>query len=436
MMKRNAAWLIVLLGLGTLPLFAAPLKMWRMETARPDCRPGVEFNSAPNAYTVKLDEKTGMFGKWVAIYKLPASGNGCKFQVRHNAGADVVAGELVVCSVSWQDAAGKDVVTAYMEPEGDGLFTRTLRRPKDAVTVRISMGVRNYYKPVTFSDVVCEAVDINPRPVRIVVSKCSPQWGGRATCEDNLARMEKVWQLLEINQEKPDLVVFPETFLTRAVRNLGIDKGAQTIPGPHTAWAAAWAKKLNTNVVVSLREKNDGRYYNSAVVIDRAGKIAGVYRKTQLCISEYENGYDWGTDLPVFQLDFGKIGVLICWDLWFPEAARTLRLRGAEVIAYPIAATGRKHFDWMWSSRAMENGVVLAASIAGGDTCPARVVMPDGEVAAETYYQQTYAAATVDLSDLPVNIPWLSVGSGAGESRSFYIHERHPELYRSLSDKR
>ena len=79
---------------------------------------------------------------------------------------------------------------------------------------------------------------------------------------------------------------------------------------------------------------------------------------------------------------------------------------------------------------------VLAASIAGGDTCPARVVMPDGEVAAETYYQQTYAAATVDLSDLPVNIPWLSVSSGAGESRSFYIHERHPELYRSISDKR
>ena len=162
----------------------------------------------------------------------------------------------------------------------------------------------------------------------------------------------------------------------------------------------------------------------------------GVYRKTQLCISEYENGYDWGTDLPVFDLDFGKIGVLICWDLWFPEAIRVLRMRGAEVIAYPIASTGRKYFDWMWQTRAMENGIVLAAAISGGDTCPSRVVMPDGEVIAETYYQQTYAAATVDLSDLPVNIPWLSVGSGAGESRSFFIHERHPELYRILSGDR
>ena len=54
-MKRKFVWLIVLMGLGMLPLSAAPLKMWRMETARPECRPGVEFHSAPNAYTVKLD---------------------------------------------------------------------------------------------------------------------------------------------------------------------------------------------------------------------------------------------------------------------------------------------------------------------------------------------------------------------------------------------
>ena len=174
--------------------------------------------------------------------------------------------------------------------------------------------------------------------------------------------------------------------------------------------------------------------YNSAAVIDRSGKVVGVYRKTQLTIGEYEGGYHWGDDFPVFDLDFGRIGVLICWDMWFPEAIRTLRLKGAEVIAYPIASTSRKHFDTMWRARAMENGVVLAASISGGDTCPSRIITASGELLAETYTPQTYAAATVDLADLPVYLRFLSVSCGAGESRSFYMQERHPELYGNLSD--
>lgn len=82
----------------------------------------------------------------------------------------------------------------------------------------------------------------------------------------------------------------------------------------------------------------------------------------------------------------------------------------------------------------MENGVVLAASISGGDTCPSRIITASGELLAETYTPQTYAAATVDLADLPVYLRFLSVSCGAGESRSFYMQERHPELYGNLSD--
>ncbi len=400
----------------------------------PANRPAADFQEKDGAYSVRLDRAQGTAGRWNFIYDLTDDITACCCRLRHNGGKDAVKKALIPCWMSWLDADGINIETSYLEAQGLDSFSRALRRPAGAVRLQFSFGVRYWGDEVTFRDIECIPVTLRDRKVRIVVAKITPAAENKATCEDNQARMESVFTQLEQAGEKPDLVVFPETLLTRWVRNLGPDLGTQPIPGPHTDWAAAWAKKLHTNVVVSLRESCDGRYYNSAAVIERDGNLVGVYRKTQLTIGEYEGGYHWGEDFPVFDLDFGKVGVLICWDMWFPEAMRTLRLRGAEVIAYPIAATSRKHFDTMWRARAMETGVVLAASISGGDTCPSRIITPDGELQAETYTPQTYAVATVDLADLPMNMRYLSVDRGAGETRSFYTQERHPELYRALCD--
>ena len=428
-MKRIVVLVAVWLVAGAFSLSGAPLDVVKSVSWRPESCPGAEFKTGKGTYSVKLDKKTGSFGKWTATYCLPSGFNGCRFQVRHNAGMDAVAKSLIVCTVNWLDGKGNILRSSAMEADKNGVFHSTLRRPEGAETAEIAMGVRYYSREVTFSDVVCEPVSVPVRKVRIVATKIMPASYGKASCEDNQNRMEYVLKELERVGEKPDLVIFPETLLTRWVKNLGIGKGAQPIPGPHTHWAGKWAKKLNTNIVVSLRELKDGAIYNSAAVIDRTGKVVGVYRKTQLTIGEYGNGYDWGTELPVFDLDFGRIGVLICWDMWFPEAVRTLRLKGAEVIAYPIAGTGRSHFDWMWRTRAMENGLVLAASISGGDTCPARIITASGELLSETYYPQTYAAATVDLDEWRSRKPCQTEESGF-----FNIQGRHPELYRGLSD--
>ena len=413
----------------------APLVAAERSTYCPANRPAAVFQEKDGVYSVRLDGVYGTAGRWNFIYDLTEDITACFCCLRHNGCREAVKKALISCWMSWLDADGVNIETSYLEADGPDSFSRALRRPAGAVRLQFSFGVRYWGEEVTFRDMECIPVTLRDRKTRIVVAKITPAMGGAATCEDNQNRMESVFRQLEQAGEKPDLVVFPETLLTRWVRDLGPDLGCQPIPGPHTDWAAGWAKKLNTNVVISLRESADGRYYNSAAVIDRSGAIAGVYRKTQLTIGEYEGGYHWGEDFPVFDLDFGKVGVLICWDMWFPEAIRTLRMRGAEVIAYPIAATSRRHFDTMWRARAMENGVVLAASISGGDTCPSRIITPDGELQAETYTPQTYAAATVDLADLPVNLQYLSVDRGAGESRSFYIQERHPELYRELADQ-
>ena len=411
-----------------------PLKMASYGHHTPLNRSGVTLEEKEGGYAVRMERPRGSCGRWHFVYDLAPEVTACHCRVRHNGSKENCAKGLILGWMSWLDADGRNIETCYLEAEGSGVLSRAMPRPEGAVQLMIGASLRYCSDEVIFRDIVCTPVTLKERKARIVVAKITPAQGGSATCEDNQARMESVFKQLEQAGEKPDLIVFPETLLTRWVRDLGPEMGAQPIPGPHTDWAANWAKRLNTNVVVSLREKDNGVFYNSAAVIDRSGRIVGVYHKSQLCIGEYECGYDWGTELPVFELDFGKIGVLICWDMWFPEAIRTLRLRGAEVIAYPIAATSRKHFDWMWRVRAMENGVVLAAAISGGDSCPSRVISATGELLAESYTPQTYAAATVDLRDPKMFLRYLSVDSGAGESRTFYTHERHPELYRSLSD--
>ena len=101
---------------------------------------------------------------------------------------------------------------------------------------------------------------------------------------------------------------------------------------------------------------------------------------------------------------------------------RDARGSGAELVSKP---QGRMLWD--------KNGIYLAAAISGkSDGCPSRIVSPAGKVMAETWKEQTYAAATIDLRDPPVNLPWLSVTEGDGETRTFYTHERHPTLYRDL----
>ena len=116
----------------------------------------------------------------------------------------------------------------------------------------------------------------------------------------------------------------------------------ETIPGPSTEHFGALAKELNIVLVLSLFEKRTaGLYHNTAVVIERNGSIAGKYRKMHIPDDPayYEKFYFTPGDLgfePI-QTSVGRLGVLVCWDQWYPEAARLMALRGAEVLIYPTA---------------------------------------------------------------------------------------------------
>ena len=153
---------------------------------------------------------------------------------------------------------------------------------------------------------------------------------------------------------------------------------AEPIPGPTTEQLAVAAKQNDVVIVAGVFEKRTaGLYHNSAVVFDSDGSTAGVYRKMHIPDDPffYEKFYFTPGDLGFqsFQTSVGKVGVCICWDQWFPEAARLTALTGAEILVYPTAIGwqapekaqfGKSQLDaWqtMMRSHANANGVFLVA---------------------------------------------------------------------------
>jgi N-carbamoylputrescine amidase len=117
---------------------------------------------------------------------------------------------------------------------------------------------------------------------------------------------------------------------------------AETIPGPSTEYFGALAKEQQVVIVTSLFEKRaTGLYHNTAVVLERDGSIAGKYRKMHIPDDPgyYEKFYFTPGDLGFRPIDtsVGRLGVLVCWDQWYPEAARLMALAGAELLIYPTA---------------------------------------------------------------------------------------------------
>ncbi|MDD5276258.1 MAG: carbon-nitrogen hydrolase [Methylovulum sp.] len=142
-----------------------------------------------------------------------------------------------------------------------------------------------------------------------------------------------------------DLVVLPELHLDPYFcqnEDFNHFDLAQVIPGPATEILAKVAKKLGIVIVSTLFEKRTpGLYHNTAVVFDKDGSIAGKYRKMHIPDDPgfYEKYYFTPGDIgfkPI-ETSIGKLGVLVCWDQWFPEAARLMALAGAEILIYPTA---------------------------------------------------------------------------------------------------
>ena len=181
------------------------------------------------------------------------------------------------------------------------------------------------------------------------------------------------------------IICLPELFLTKYFCQVENHKNfvfAEKIPGPSTNLFSELAKELKIILIISLFEKKtSGLYHNSSIVINEKGKLLGKYRKMHIPDDPqfYEKFYFAPGDLGFksFKTSKGNLGTLICWDQWFPEAARLTALKGAEIIFYPTAIGwhpkekkkfGRSQLDsWLsiQRSHAIANGIYAAINRVG-----------------------------------------------------------------------
>lgn len=240
--------------------------------------------------------------------------------------------------------------------------------------------------------------------------------------EDNKRRLAE--KIRKVAQQGAELVVLQELhngLYFCQEENVQIFDQAEPIPGPSTEFYGALAKELGVVIVTSLFERRaTGLYHNTAVVLEKDGTIAGKYRKMHIPDDPgyYEKFYFTPGDLGFQPIDtsVGRLGVLVCWDQWYPEAARLMALAGAELLIYPTAIgydpndtkdeQERQRMAWQTVQRghAVANGlpVVTVNRVGDEDGVPfwgtSFVAGPQGELLYEAPTdQETEAVVEVDM---------------------------------------
>jgi len=229
-----------------------------------------------------------------------------------------------------------------------------------------------------------------PRKTKVVTT-CLNGLSGR-TVKD---RLDSAMALLELAcRLRPDVVCLPENFASAGIP-LPPAERAEPVPGPTTDACATRARAHHTCVICPLLTAREGRVYNSAVVLDRAGGIVGVYDKVQPVTSRsdvtvMESGITPGAGAAVFDLDCGRIGIQICFDIQFPETWAELARQGAELVFWPSAYDGGLPLRLF----AFLHGYYVVSSVR---TSHARIINPLGEELDHTGPRQAVVGRTIDL---------------------------------------
>ena len=313
--------------------------------------------------------------------------------------------------LAWKQESGKEArwpqYAHQFTAEGD--WTKVVldaQAPEGASTAVVQLYLANAAKgSVWWDDVSVEEIEPpGPRAVQVASVNLRPR--GSDSSQDSVSRF------LEIVEEKvstdADIILLPEGITVVGV-NATYAEVAESIPGPTTKRLGEAARSKSAYVVAGIYEREGVAVYNTSVLLDRNGELVGKYRKVYLPREEITGGITPGDEYPVFDTDFGRVGMMICYDVQYADPARALALRGAELLLMPIWGGS----ETLAAARAMENHVFLATS---GYDHPTYVMDPRGEVLAKAHLEGEVAMATIDLNKR-YSYEWL------GEMRGRYFHE-------------
>jgi len=393
---------------------------WEAAAQREEIRPTFSYEpkggpKGDGAFVIATDDSPAQQGRFQKSFSV-SGGKFYRFDALRKTEHVEVPRRSAIVRIVWQDSAGKAVSAdpppgrekepgqiPLAEPEhpldgsvdADGWthVSGIYRAPSKAAQAIVELHLqwaprgRALWSGVSFS----ETSPPPSRKVRLATVHYVPSGKSpRANCEEYAPLIAKA------AEQKADLVVLGETVPYVRVGKKAPET-AEAVPGPSTEYFGELAKKNKLHIVVSLYERDGSAVYNTAVLLDPEGKLLGKYRKVCLPHSEVESGVTPGNDYPVFETKFGKVGMMVCYDGFFPEVARELTNRGAEVIAWPVWGCN----PLLGQARACENHVFVVSSTYTdfkSNWMQSAVYDHAGQVLARCEKWGDVAVAEVDLS--------------------------------------
>ena len=242
--------------------------------------------------------------------------------------------------------------------------------------------------------------------IRLALAQISSQ---RENKKENLKKIEEL--TLKAKEQGADLVIFPEMCLTGYVVRDQLYELAETIPGPSTDKVVAIARKTGMHIIFGmpdLSEKTKATMYNTAVFVGPEG-IIGTYHKMYLpthSVFEEKRYFRPGYQTAAFNTPIGNVGLCICYDIFFPEVTRLIRLAGAQLIVCISASPSvrRSYFEVLTAARALENTAYLAyVNLVGVEDGlqfwgGSRLISPTGDIVARAKYdEEDFVLCEVDF---------------------------------------